>query len=171
MEKILASDQFELQIIATSMHLSHEFGLTYREIENDGFTINDKVEILLSSDTSIGICKSVGLGFISISESLARLKPDLLVLLGDRYETFTAAACALFLRIPVAHLHGGELTEGSFDDALRHCITKMSQLHFASTEEYRRRIVQLGEKPETVFNVGAIGVDNIKNLRLLPKKK
>ena len=171
MDKIRKSAEFELQIIATSMHLSHEFGLTYREIEKDGFTIDDKIEILLSSDSSIAVSKAIGLGCISLSESFARLAPDLVIVLGDRFETFAAATAAHVARIPIAHLHGGELTEGAFDDAFRHSITKMSILHFTSTEIYRRRVIQLGEQPTTVFNVGAIGLDNIQELRLLSKKK
>lgn len=171
MDKIRKSAEFELQIIATSMHLSHEFGLTYREIEKDGFNIDDKIEILLSSDSSIAVSKAIGLGCISLSESFARLAPDLVIVLGDRFETFAAATTAHVARIPIAHLHGGELTEGAFDDAFRHSITKMSILHFTSTEIYRRRVIQLGEQPSTVINVGAIGLDNIHELRLLSKKK
>ncbi len=170
MDKIRADKGFELQIIATSMHLSHEFGLTYREIENDGFTINEKVEILLSSDSSIAVSKAIGLGCISLSESFARLAPDLIILLGDRFETFAAAAVAHVARIPIAHLHGGELTEGASDDAFRHAITKMSALHFTSTDIYRRRVIQLGEQPNRVFNVGAIGLDNIIEMKWLTKK-
>lgn len=171
MDLVASENSMSLQIIVTCMHLSPEFGLTYKNIENDGFKIDDKVEILLSSDTPIGICKSIGLGFIGLAESLTRLKPDLIILLGDRFETFAAATCALISRIPVAHLHGGELTEGNFDEALRHSITKMSHFHFTSNEEYRKRVIQLGEHPNTVFNVGAIGLDNIKKLKLLSKKE
>ena len=160
----------ELQIIVSGMHLSPEFGLTYRQIEKDKFTINEKAEILLSSDTPIGLSKSIGLGLISFSESYERLKPDLIVILGDRFEALAAATAAMVSRIPIAHLCGGEATEGVIDEAIRHSITKMSHLHFAATEEYRRRVVQLGEHPESVFNVGAIGLDNIKRLRLLTKK-
>ncbi|SDC58399.1 UDP-N-acetylglucosamine 2-epimerase [Halanaerobium congolense] len=170
-KKIDENPKFELQLIATGMHLSPEFGLTYRNIESDGFKIDEKVEILLSSDTSIGISKSMGLGLISFSESYNKLNPDLIIILGDRYETFSATAAASVANIPVAHLHGGELTEGAFDDSFRHSMTKMSYLHFTSTEEYRKRVIQLGENPERVFNVGALGVENILNLDLLSKRE
>ena len=169
MTKIQKSGQFELRIIATSMHLSHEFGFTYREIEKDGFKIHDKVDILLNSDSSSAVSKSIGLGCIGLSESFERLQPDLVVLLGDRFETFAAATAAHVARIPIAHVHGGELTEGAFDDAFRHAITKMSALHFVSAEAYRRRVIQLGEQPRRVYNVGAIGLDNIRDLTLLSK--
>jgi GDP/UDP-N,N'-diacetylbacillosamine 2-epimerase (hydrolysing) len=153
------------------MHLSPEFGLTYREIEEDGFTINEKIEILLSSDTGTGISKSIGLGVIGISEALARLNPDALIALGDRFETFAAVVAAYVARVPVVHLYGGETTEGAFDEGFRHSITKMSCLHFTSTESYRSRVIQLGEPPETVFNVGALGIDNIKSVGLLSKEE
>ena len=166
-KKIDKNPNFKLQLIATGMHLSLEFGLTYKNIESDGFKIDEKVEVLLSSDTSVGISKSMGLALISFSESYQRLNPDLIIILGDRYETFSATAAASVANIPVAHLHGGELTEGAFDDSFRHSMTKMSYLHFTSTEEYRERVIQLGEDPERVFNVGALGVENILNLDLL----
>jgi GDP/UDP-N,N'-diacetylbacillosamine 2-epimerase (hydrolysing) len=158
-----------LQIIATGMHLSPEFGLTYREIEKDGFKIDRKVEMLTSSDTSVGIAKSMGLGLIGFADALNELRPDLIVVLGDRFEIFAAVAAALVARIPVAHLHGGEATEGVIDEAIRHSITKMSHLHFVAAEEYRQRVIQLGEQPERVFLVGGLGVDNIKRLRLLDR--
>ncbi len=164
LKRLENDDLFELQIIATGMHLSPEFGLTYKEIEEDGFIINEKVEMLLSSDTENGISKSIGIGIISFADVFERLDPDLLIVLGDRFETFAAVVTAFISRIPVAHLHGGELTEGAIDDALRHSITKMSYFHFTSTEEYRRRVVQLGEYPDRVFNVGALGIDNIKEI-------
>ncbi len=159
----------ELQLVATCMHLSPEFGLTYQEIEGDGFKIIRKVEMLLSSDSPVGVTKSMGLGLISFSEAFEQLKPDILLLLGDRFETITAAIAGILGRIPIAHLYGGELTAGVIDDAFRHAVTKMSHLHFTSTEEYRRRVIQLGESPDTVFNVGALGVENIKRLKLLSK--
>lgn len=159
-----------LQVIATGMHLSPEFGLTYREIEADGFAIDRKVEVLLSADTPSAIAKSMGLGIIGFADALRDLAPDLMVVLGDRFEIFSAAAAALIATIPIAHLHGGELTEGAFDDALRHSITKMSQLHFVAAEEYRRRVIQLGEQPERVFNVGGLGVDSVHRAALLSKK-
>ena len=169
-EEIKNDSSLELQLIVTGMHLSPEFGLTYREIERAGYTIDEKIEILLSSDTSTGISKSMGLALIGFAEAYKRLDPHLIIGLGDRFELFSAVTAAHVAQIPVAHLHGGEVTEGAFDDAFRHSITKMSQLHFTSTEEYRRRVIQLGESPERVFNVGAIGLDNIKNLPLLAKK-
>ena len=169
MKMIQEDSGLKLQVIATNMHLSPEFGLTYQEIEKDGFFINKKVEMLLSSDTANGTAKSVGLATIGFADAYEDLKPDLLLVLGDRYEILSAVTTALFYKIPVAHLHGGEITEGAYDDAIRHAITKMSHLHFTSTEEYRKRVIQLGENPERVFNVGAIGIDNIKHLKLLSR--
>jgi GDP/UDP-N,N'-diacetylbacillosamine 2-epimerase (hydrolysing) len=158
-----------LQVIATGMHLSPEFGLTYREIEQDGFQIDRKVEMLTSSDTSVGIAQSMGLGLIGFADALNELRPDLIVVLGDRFEIFSAVAAALVARIPVAHLHGGEATEGVIDEAIRHSITKMSHLHFVAAEEYRQRVIQLGEQPERVFLVGGLGIDNIKRMKLLDR--
>ena len=169
MRLILDDKELTLQIIATNMHLSPEFGLTYREIENDGFSIDKKVEMLLSSDTATATTKSVGLATIGFADAYEDLKPDLLLVLGDRYEILAAVTAALFFKIPVAHLHGGDITEGAYDDAIRHAITKMSHLHFTSTEEYRKRVIQMGEEPKRVFNVGAIGIDNIKHFQLIPK--
>lgn len=170
-KKINEDDQFNLQLLVTGMHLSPEFGLTYKQIKEAGYKIDEKVEILLSSDTSIGISKSMGLAIISFSEVFDRLKPDMVVVLGDRYEIFSAVSVANISRIPVCHLHGGETTEGAFDENLRHSITKMSYLHFTSTEEYRKRVIQLGESPDRVFNVGAIGIENIKKMNLLSKEE
>lgn len=167
MKEIQADDELELQIITTGQHLSPEFGLTYKNIEADGFVINAKVEMLLSSDSPVGIAKSVGLGTISFADALARLQPDIMVLLGDRFEALAAAQTAMILRIPIAHIHGGETTEGAIDEAIRHSITKMSQIHFVSEPEYRDRVIQLGENPESVFEVGAVGIDNIVRLKLL----
>ncbi|SUJ13159.1 Polysialic acid biosynthesis protein P7 [Sphingobacterium spiritivorum] len=171
MDLIQKSADLELQIIATGAHLSPEFGLTYLQIEADGFTINEKIEILLSSDTSGSIVKTMGLAMNGMADVLPRLLPDLLVILGDRYEMLAIASAATIFKVPIAHLHGGEITEGAYDDAIRHAITKLSHLHFASTEEYRNRIIQMGEDPNQVFNVGAIGLDNIKNLKLLTKEE
>lgn len=159
----------QLQIIATGMHLSPEFGSTFREIENDGFTIDRKVEMLTSSDTQVGVAKSMGLGLIGFADALADLQPDLIVVLGDRFEIFAAVASALVTRIPIAHLHGGERTEGAFDEALRHSITKMSHLHFVAAEEYRNRVIQLGEQPAAVHTVGGLGIDAIKKVTLLDR--
>lgn len=167
MQGIKDDPDLTLQIIATGMHLSPEFGLTYREINQDGFEIDRKIEMLTSSDTPVGIAKSMGLGLIGFADALNELKPDLIVVLGDRFEIFAAVSAALVARIPVAHLHGGELTEGAFDESLRHSITKMSHLHFVATAEYRERVTQLGEQPERVFLVGGLGVDNIKRAKLL----
>ena len=167
MKEILADADLQLQIIATGTHLSPEFGLTYSQIEKDGFKIDKKIEMLLSSDTPIGISKSMGLGMIAFAEAYADLKPDIIVLLGDRFEIFSAASTAMIARIPIVHLHGGETTEGAFDEAIRHSITKMSHLHFTAAEEYRRRVIQLGESPGRVFNVGGLGIDNIRKLKLL----
>ena len=162
---IRADHDLTLQIIATNMHLSPEFGLTYKEIEADGFTIDKKVEMLLSSDTSNAITKSIGLATIGFADAYEDLQPDILLILGDRFEILAAATAALIYKIPVAHLHGGEIT----DDAIRHAITKMSHLHFVSTEIYRQRVIQMGEHPSTVFNVGALGCENIKSLKLMRK--
>lgn len=167
MQGIRDTPGLQLQIIATGMHLAPEFGLTYREIERDGFTIDRKVEMLLSSDTPVGVSKSIGLGIIGIGEALQQLQPDLLLVLGDRFEVFAAVAAALVARIPVAHVHGGETTEGVIDEALRHSVTKMSHLHFVAAEEYRHRVIQLGEHPQRIFLVGGLGIDNIKRLQLL----
>ncbi len=160
-----------LQFIVIGMHLSPEFGLTYEQIEEDGIKIDKKIEMLLSSDTPVGITKSMGLAQIGFADAYAELNPDLIVVLGDRFEILSAASAALIAQIPIAHLHGGESTEGAFDDSIRHSITKMSHLHFTSTEEYKRRVIQLGEEPSRVFNVGAIGLDNIRKLRLLSKRE
>jgi len=169
MKEIDADKDIELQIIATGMHLSEEFGNTYQKIEKDGFTIDKKVDISLSSDTELAISKSMGLGVIRFSDAFNELEPDLLVVLGDRFEIFSAVSAAMIARIPIAHLHGGELTEGAFDESIRHSITKMSHLHFTATEEYKYRVIQLGEQPNRVFNVGGLGIDNINKLRLLSK--
>lgn len=156
--------EMRLQLIVTGMHLSPEFGLTWREIERDGFPITERIEILLSSDSDVAVCKAMGLGLCAFGEALKRLAPDLVIGLGDRFELLAAVTAAAVCRISVAHIHGGELTEGAFDDAFRHAITKMSHLHFTATEVYRQRVIQLGEDPQRVFNVGALGVDNIRTL-------
>jgi len=169
MAAIREDNELHLQVIATNMHLSPEFGLTYKEIEQDGFVIDKKVEMLLSSDTSNGTTKSVGLAIIGFADAYEDLKPDIIVVLGDRYEILAAVTAALFYKIPVAHLHGGEITEGAYDDSIRHAITKLSHLHFTSTEAYRQRVIQLGENPDRVFYVGSLGVENIKNAKLLSK--
>ena len=170
MKEIDLDSELKLQIIATGMHLSPEFGLTYKEIEKD-FKIDKKIEMLLSSDTSIGISKSMGLAQISFAEAYEELKSNIVVVLGDRYEIFSATSAAMIARIPIAHLHGGETTEGAFDESIRHSITKMSHLHFTATQEYKNRVIQLGEHPSKVFNVGGMGIENIKRLKLLNKEE
>lgn len=170
MKEIEEDKDLELQLIVTGMHLSPEFGLTYKTIEKD-FKIDKKIEMLLSSDTSIGISKSMGLAQISFAEAYKELQPDMLVVLGDRYEIFSAVSAAMIARIPIAHLHGGETTEGAFDESIRHSITKMSHIHFTGTDEYENRVIQLGEQPDRVFNVGGLGIENIKRLKLLSKEE
>lgn len=170
-KKIDEDKELKLQLVVTGMHLSPEFGLTYKQIEEDGYKIDEKVEMLLSSDTSVGISKSMGLAMISFSEVIERLKPDMVLVLGDRYEIFAICSVCSIFKVPIAHLHGGETTEGAFDECFRHSITKMSYLHFTSTNEYRNRVIQLGEQPNRVFNVGAIGIENIKNIKLLSKEE
>ncbi len=159
-----------LQIIATGMHLSPEFGLTYRNIEQDGFTIDRRLEVLLSSDSSIGVTKSIGLGLIAFADAFADLRPDMVVLLGDRFEVFAAATAAMMSGIPIAHVHGGEITEGAIDDNIRHAVTKMAHLHFVAADEYRDRVIQLGEAPERVFLCGGLGVDVIFKTPLLDRE-
>lgn len=169
--KYLKEDEdIELQLIVTGMHLSPEFGLTYQEIEKDGFNIDKKIEMLLSSDSEIGISKSMGLAQISFSEAFWELQPDIVILLGDRFETFSAASAAMISRIPIGHIHGGETTEGAVDEAIRHAITKMSHLHFTATEIYRKRVIQMGEDPNRVFNVGAPGLDSVYKAELLDRE-
>ena len=169
-KEIQDDPDLEIQIVATGMHLSPEFGLTYKKIEEDGFRINEKVEMLLSSDTPNGLAKSIGLGVIGFADALERLKPDILVVPADRFEIFAAAQAAMTLRIPMAHIYGGETTEGAIDEAIRHAITKMAHLHFTAAEQYRRRVIQLGEDPNHVLNFGAPGLDNLKKLKLLNRK-
>jgi len=171
MEGIQKSKSLKLQIIATGMHLSQDFGLTYKEIEKDGFIIDKKVDMLVSSDTSQGITKSMGLGMIGFADALEQLDPDLLLVLGDRFEIFSATASAMIKRIPIAHLHGGEATEGLIDEPIRHCVTKMSHIHFVAADEYRSRVIQLGESPDRVHLVGGLGVDSILKTKLMEKKE
>ena len=163
--------EFDVRIVATGAHLSPEFGLTYKEIEMDGFEIDEKIEILLSSDNPSSISKSMGLAMIGFADYFKLLNPDILIVLGDRYETLAVAMVAMNQRIPIAHLYGGETTEGAIDESIRHAITKLSYLHFTSTENYRRRVIQLGEHPDRVYNVGAIGIENILNEKLLSREK
>ena len=169
-KEIKASQDFELQLIVTGTHLSAEFGLTYKEIEKD-FKINKKIDIDLTLDTSLGISRSMSIAQISFAKAYNKLNPDIIILLGDRYEIFSAASAAMISKLPIAHIHGGEISEGSLDDCMRHCISKMSHLHFVATEEYRTRLIQLGENPSRVFNVGGLGIENIKRFQLLNKSE
>ena len=171
LKDIQSDSELNLQIIVSGSHLSPEFGNTFLEIQKDGFEIDEKIEILLSSDTAVGVSKSMGLGVLGFTDALNRLNPDILVILGDRFEALAAAQTAMILRIPVFHLHGGEVTEGAYDESIRHAITKLSYLHGTSTDEYRKRVIQLGEAPERVKNVGAIGLDHIKRSKLMTLKK
>ena len=168
---IAKDNELQLQLIATGMHLSPEFGYTINEIAESGFAVDKKVECLLSSDTSVGVSKSIALAISGFADALEELQPDLVVVLGDRTEILGAVIAAGMANIHIAHLHGGETTEGAYDEAIRHSITKFSHLHFTSTEAYRKRVIQLGEQPNTVFNVGAIGLDAIKKLKLLSREE
>lgn len=170
MDEIAQHAELELQVAVTGMHLSPEFGSTYQEIEAAGFTIDAKVEMLLSTDSDTAVTKSMGLGMIGFADTYERLQPDIVVVLGDRFEIFAATSAAMIAGIPIAHLHGGETTEGAFDEAIRHSVTKMSHLHFVAAEEYKNRVIQLGEYPERVFNVGGMGIDAIKRIQLLDRE-
>ncbi|MFF3100865.1 UDP-N-acetylglucosamine 2-epimerase [Viridibacillus arvi] len=170
MDKIRKDTELELQVIVTGMHLSPEFGLTFQQIEKDGFVIDKKIDMLLSGDTPAAITKSIGLGVIGFADAYQEIEPDIVVVLGDRFEILAAAQAAMVSRIPIAHIHGGELTEGLIDDPIRHSITKMSHIHFAASDEYRRRIIQMGEQPDYVFNVGTLGIEGIKKTEVLSKE-
>lgn len=167
MKDIVESDSLDLCLIVSGMHLSPEFGETWKVIEADGFFIDSKVEILLSSDTSVGVIKSMGLGLIGFADALDRLRPDVLIVLGDRFEALAIVQAALIMRIPVAHIHGGEITEGAYDDSIRHAITKMANIHFVANERYRHRVIQMGESPRSVLNVGAVGLDHVRRTSLM----
>lgn len=170
-EKLNSVAEFDVRVVVTGAHLSPEFGLTYKEIEQDGIVIDGKIEMLLSSDSHVAISKSMGVALISFADYFERLKPDILIVLGDRYETLAVCLAAMNQRIPIAHLYGGETTEGAVDESIRHAITKLSYLHFTSTEEYRMRVIQLGEHPNRVFSVGAVGIENIVNQNLMVKSE
>jgi GDP/UDP-N,N'-diacetylbacillosamine 2-epimerase (hydrolysing) len=170
LEKLKEDGEFGLSLLVSGMHLSLEFGLTYREIEKDGFVIDEKVPILRGSDAPVEIGRAIGRGVTGYTEALERLACDLVVILGDRFEALACAVSASVLRVPIAHIHGGEITQGALDDAFRHAITKLSHLHFTAAEEYRRRVIQLGEEPDRVFCVGALGIDGIKSLDLLSRE-
>lgn len=171
LKRIQSDTKYELQLVVTGMHQAPEFGSTFQEIKADGFDIDYNVEMLLSSDSTVGISKSVGLGVIGFADSFEQLRPDLVVVLGDRFEILAAVTAALFARIPVLHLHGGEVTEGSIDESIRHALTKMSHVHCVAAEEYRQRVIQLGEQPERVHCVGGLGVDAIKHMKLLDRSE
>jgi len=168
-QAVKAHPDMHAKLLVSGMHLADSCGATWHEIENDGLAIDEKIEILLDSSSDTGICTAMGLGMMRYGDALKRLAPDCMVVLGDRFEALAATIAATVCRIPVAHLHGGELTLGAMDDAFRHAMTKMSQLHFTSTDAYRQRVIQLGEQPERVFHVGALGVENIRTLDLLPR--
>lgn len=169
LKEIQADPELKLQLAVTGMHLSPEFGLTYKQIEADGFNIDAKVEMLLSSDTPLGIAKSMGLGTIGFAETFERLKPDIVVVLGDRFEILAAAQAALVARIPIAHIHGGETSEGAMDESIRHAISKMAQWHIVAAEPYRKRLIQMGEAPDRVFNFGAPGLDHLNRITWLSR--
>ncbi|MDA7548879.1 UDP-N-acetylglucosamine 2-epimerase [Gammaproteobacteria bacterium] len=166
-----ADSTCEQQLIVSAMHLSPEFGLTVQQIEKDGFEISDKIEMLISSDTSVGVTKSIGVGIISFGEALDRSKPDLLIILGDRFEALAMATAATIMGVPIMHLHGGEITEGAYDDSIRHAITKFSHIHGVSSESSRRRVIQLGEDPMRVFTIGALGIEHIHKGKLTSLSK
>lgn len=170
-EKINKSEQLELCLIVTGMHLVPEYGMTVEEIERDGYCISEKVDILLGSNTSASISKTMGLAMILFSEVFERQKPDMLVVLGDRYELLSVCSAAMNARIPIAHISGGETTQGAVDESIRHCITKMSYLHFPACEVYRKRIIQLGEEPDRVYNFGDVGVETVKTIPLMNKEE
>src|SRR3954467_3667799 len=170
MRAIQETAGLKLQLIATGMHLSPEFGYTIDNIRAEGFTVDDTVETLLSSDSGVGVAKSVGLGVIGFADTFARLVPDLVVVLGDRYETFAAAQAAMYMRLPMAHLFGGDVTEGAIDESIRHAISKMSHLHFTTNADSTRRLAQLGEDPARIFTVGSPGIDSIKRLKLMDRE-
>ena len=170
-KNIFDDPELDLQLVAACMHLSPEFGLTVREIEKDGFPIAERVEMLLSSDTEAAIAISMGIGIIGFAKAYERLQPDIIVVLGDRFEALSAVSAAVPFRIPVAHIHGGESTEGAMDEQFRHAMTKMSHIHFTATEEYRKRVIQMGELPENVFCTGAPGLDHVYRFKLMNRKK
>lgn len=168
-DRISRSEDLELQLVVTGMHLSSEFGLTYKEIEEDGYEITEKVEMPINTDSAVNVTKAMAVALIGFGECFERLQPHMVIILGDRYEMLMVATAAMMAGIPIAHIHGGEITEGAIDDAIRHSITKMSQIHFASTQEYHHRIIQLGEEPNNVYYVGALGVENIRKEKLMDK--
>ena len=171
MEEIKNSESFEMQLVVTGSHLSERHGYTVNEIINDGFKINSLLDIKLVNDGNHAVCNSTAKCIQLFSKTLDKLKPDLIIVLGDRYELLAVVTASMIHRVPIAHIHGGEITEGAFDDGIRHSITKLSQLHFVASNEYKKRVIQLGENPDFVFNVGGLGVDAIKKIKLLSKKE
>ncbi len=169
LRQIIESPDLHLHLIVSGMHMSPEFGHTVEQIVADGFEIGDQFDMLLSSDRAEGIAKSMGMGVMGFAQSFSRLRPDILVVLGDRFEMFAAAIAALPFNIPIAHIHGGEVTQGAIDEAIRHSITKMSHLHFVSTEDYSKRVIQMGEEPWRVTISGAPSLDNLRTIHLLEK--
>lgn len=169
MKEIQADSALELQVAVTGMHLAPEHGNTFQQITADGFPISAKVDIELRGDDPVSLCRSMGLGIQGFGEAFAKLRPDVVVVLGDRYEILAAAEAAMFSRLPIAHIHGGEATEGLMDEAIRHSITKMAHFHFVAAEPYRQRVIQLGEDPQRVFNFGAPALDQIRRAKLMPK--
>ena len=167
LEMIRDSREFELQVVATNMHLAPEYGMTVNEIEQSGFKVDRRVDMLLSGDSATATVKSMGVGMIGIADALADLRPDYLLILGDRYEMLSVASASIIFRIPVIHLHGGEVTEGAYDNAIRAAITQLSSIHFTSTEEYRNNVVRMGADPARAFNVGSLGVDNARTDELM----
>lgn len=168
-KQLIATDSFELKIVATGTHLSEDFGLTYKEIEADGISVDAKIDVLQNDDSNKAMSKALGIGVIGFAEYFEKTRPDMVVVLGDRFEIFAAATAAAVACIPIAHLHGGETTEGAIDEFFRHSISKMSYLHFTSTDQYRQRVINMGEAPSRVFNVGAVGVENILSMSLMAK--
>ncbi|MBD3426544.1 MAG: UDP-N-acetylglucosamine 2-epimerase (hydrolyzing) [Candidatus Omnitrophica bacterium] len=169
--EIEVKGNLDLQIIVTGGHLSDRFGMTSREIESDGFGIDSKIPLPFAEDTTESVMNSISEGLKGFAKELGRLRPDIVFVLGDRFEIFAAAQACLFARIPIAHIHGGELTEGSLDNSMRHAITKFAHLHFVSAEDYGKRVIQMGEHPDTVFHVGALGLDNVMNTKLLEREQ
>ena len=171
LKELVMSEEFDVKLIVTGSHLCSDYGYTINEILEDGFNIEKKIEILINSDSSIGISKSMGLALISFSEAFDEIRPDLILVLGDRFEIFSAAISAMNASIPIAHIHGGELSLGSIDDSIRHSITKISHIHFVSTDKYKSRVIQLGESEERVFSVGSLSLDKFKENYLFPKSE
>lgn len=171
MRDLAAHPEIDLKILVMASHLSPEFGNTVREIETDGFTIAARIECLLSSDTDVGMAKSIGVGVLSLADALGAMRPDLLLLIADRYEMLAPAAVALALRIPIAHIEGGELSEGAIDDAVRNALTKMSHIHFTSTENARRRVISMGEEPWRVHRAGAPSLDHLRRSAMLDTRR